>query len=81
MKACVFVAMDEGISARNAQRKNRPVMNDTSHKKRSDSTLKRDDASLVESGGTPIEGAQIETQETKTKTSGMGLWVKKGQPI
>jgi len=70
--------MDKGISARNAQRSTRPITNDTSHRKRSESTLKRDDASLVESKGTPIEGAQIETQETKPKTRGTGPWVKEG---
>jgi len=51
--------MDEGISARDAQKGTKPVMNDTSHKKRNDRTLKRDDASLVESRGTPKRGAQI----------------------
>jgi len=69
--------MDKGILARDAQRKTKPVMNDTSCGKRSDCTLKRDDASLVKSGGTPIGGAQIRIQETKPKTRGMQLWAKK----
>ena len=65
--------MDEDISARNVQRKTRPVTNNTFHKKRSNSALKRDDASLVESRGTPIGDAQIRTPETKMKTSRTGL--------
>jgi len=81
MKACVSIAMDMGILARNAQRRTRPMTNNTSHKKRSNSALKRDDASLVESGGTPIGGAQTRTQKTKPKPRGVQLWAKKGRPI
>jgi len=80
MKACVSIAMDEGISARNAQRRTRSVMNNTSHGKRSNCTLKRDNASLVESGGTPIGGAQTRTQKTKPKTRGMQLWAETERP-
>ena len=81
MKDCVSIAMNEGISARNAQRRTRPIMNDTSHKKRSNYALKKDDASLVKSGGTPIGGAQIRTLGTKLKTSRTGLRVEKERPI
>jgi len=70
-EVCASVAMDEGILARIAHRKIKPITNNTSHKKRSNCTLKRDNASLVESGGTPIGGAQTRTQETKLKTRGM----------
>jgi len=79
-EACVSVAMDEDISARNVQRKTRPVTNNTFHRKRSNSALKRDDASLVKSRGT-LKGAQTETPETKLKTSQTGLWVGKTRPI
>jgi len=71
MKACVSIAMDVGISARDAQRRTRPATNDTSHKKRSSCTLKRDDASLVKSRGTPVGGAQTRTQKTKKKLRGV----------
>ena len=67
--------------ARNVQRKTRPVTNDTFHKKRSNSALKRDDASLVKSRGTLVGGAQTRTQKDKQKPRGMQLWAKKGQPI
>jgi len=70
-EVCASIAMDEGISARIAHRKNKLITNDTSHKKRSDCTLKRDNASLVKSEGTPVGGAQTRTQETKLKTRGM----------
>jgi len=66
-EVCASVAMDEGISARIAHRKTKPITNDTSHKKRSNCTLKRDDASLVKSRGTPVGGAQTRTQKTKQK--------------
>ena len=53
------------------------AVTDTSHKKRSNSTLKRDDASLVKSRGIPTEDAQIETPETKLKKSQTELGVGK----
>ena len=77
MKACVSIAMDEGILARIAHRKAKPMTRDTSHKKRNNDALKKDDASLVKNRGTLKESAQIETPETKLKKSQTELGVGK----
>jgi len=60
-EVCASIAMDEGISARIAHRKTKPITDDISHKKRSNYTLRRDDASLVKSEGTPLRSAQTRT--------------------
>jgi len=77
--------MDMGILARNGPKKNQdPMTNNTSHKKREANSCLEEKTMLplVESGGTPIGGAQTRTQKTKTESpEGCNSGQRKGGPI